>query len=138
MIVLDTNVISEIMLPRPDAGVVAWMNGQPGASLWTTSINIYEIRFGLEQMPVGKKRSALTSFFERWLHEVLQQRVVTFDAEAAGQAATLAAARKLGGRPGDARDTMIAGIALANHATLATRNVKHYADIAKWVVNPWG
>lgn len=138
MIVLDTNAISEIMLPRPDAAVVAWMDRQPRASLWTTSINIYEIHCGLEQMPAGKRRTALTSFFERWVDEVLQQRIVSFDGEAAGQAATLAAARKLSGRPGDARDTMIAGIVLANHATLATRNVKHFEDIAKFVVNPWG
>jgi toxin FitB len=138
MMLLDTNVISEIMLPLPDASVVAWLNRQPAASLWTTSINVYEIRFGLEQMPPGRRRTALTSFFDRWMDEVLQQCVVSFDADAAGQAASLAAARKLSGRPGEARDTMIAGIVLANHATLATRNGKHFEDIAKFVVNPWG
>ncbi|MGB6744589.1 MAG: type II toxin-antitoxin system VapC family toxin [Terracidiphilus sp.] len=137
MIVLDTNVISELMLPRPEAQMVRWMDSQPGPSLWTTSINIYEIRYGLQSMPAGKKRSTLILLFERWLAEVIQQRILSFDAAAAQCAADLATERKVKGRPGDARDTMIAGIVLASHATLATRNVKHFEDIASSVVNPW-
>ncbi len=137
MIVLDTNVISEIMLPRPDKNVTFWLDHQPGPSIWTSSITVYEIRYGLELMPAGSKRSTLTASFERWLTEAIQQRIASFDHAAAQRAAELAAARKVHGRPGDPRDTMIAGIVLANHATLATRNVRHFEDIAKWVVNPW-
>ena len=137
MIVLDTNVISEIMLPRPAVQVFHWMDRQPVPSLWTTSINIYEIRYGLQSMPEEKKRTVLMVLFERWLAEVIQQRILSFDAIAAQCAADLATERKTKGRPGDPRDTMIAGIVLASHAKLATRNVKHFEEIASSLVNPW-
>jgi hypothetical protein len=137
MIVLDTNVISEIMLSAPDPRVLRWVDQQPPQSIWITSINLYEIRYGLQSTPAGKKRTALVSLLERWLVEVVQHRIANFDAAAARQSADLAAALKLKGRPRDPRDTMIAGIVLASRATLATRNVKHFDDIAKSVVNPW-
>ena len=76
--------------------------------------------------------------FENWLNQVVQQRVLPYDEQAARAAAVLAAERRRNGRPGELRDTMIAGIVLASHATLATRNVRHFDDIAKSVVNPWG
>ena len=137
MIVLDTNVISEIMLPRPEPQVLHWLDRQPGSSIWTTSVNLFEIRSGLQLMPLGKKRTALMDLFERWLAEVAKGRIVFFDEAAARRAADINALRKEAGRPGDSRDTMIAGIVLANHATLATRNVKHFDDIAASVINPW-
>lgn len=137
MIVLDTNVISELMVPNPSIQVLRWMDRQPVPSIWIASVNVYEIRSGLLCMPVGKRRSALSAAFERWLDEVVQQRVLSFDEAAAEHGAELVAERKKKGRTGDTRDTMIAGIVLANHATLATRNVKHFEDIAKSVVNPW-
>ncbi len=126
------------MLPAPDIDFMRWINSQPNSSIWTTSINIYEIRAGLKSMPVGRKRAALAAFFDRWVAEVLQERIANFDEAAAECAADLAAARKAKGNPGEARDTMIAGIVLANRAKLATRNVKHFADITGSVVNPWG
>jgi len=137
MIVLDTNVISEIMLPAPNPQVLRWVDQQPPRSIWITTVTLYEIRFGLQSMPAGKKQAALSTLLERWLVEVVQNRIAGFDEAAARQAATLGAALKLRGRPRDPRDTMIAGIVLASHATLATRNVKHFEDIAKSVVNPW-
>jgi predicted nucleic acid-binding protein len=138
MIILDTNVVSEIMLPRPDERVTRWLDLQPRSSIWTTTVTVFEIRFGLETMPVGKRRTALTASFERWLGEIVQQRIANYDETAARRAAELAAERQRRGRPGELRDTMIAGVVLANHATLATRNVKHFEDIAKSVLNPWG
>jgi hypothetical protein len=123
MIILDTNVISEIMLPRPDIQVLSWLDRHPDTSIWTSSVNIFEIRYGLQSMPEGKKRSALLDLFERWLSEVVQGRIASFDE---------AAARRV-----DTRDTMIAGIVLASHAKLATRNVKHFEEIAPSLVNPW-
>jgi predicted nucleic acid-binding protein len=137
MVLLDTNVISEIMLPAPDPRVLRWLDQQPPQSIWITTVNLYEIRYGLQSMPAGKRQTALLAMLERWLAEVVQHRIASFDEAAARQAADLAAALKLKGRPRDARDTMIAGIVLASHATLATRNVKHFDDIAKSVVNPW-
>jgi predicted nucleic acid-binding protein len=137
MILLDTNAIAEFMRPAPDVDYMRWINRQPNSSIWTTSISIYEIRAGLKSMPVGRKRSTLTAFFDRWIAEVLQGRIANFDEAAAECAADLFAARKAKGVPREARDTMIAGIVLASHATLATRNVKHFVDIAASVVNPW-
>jgi len=137
MIVLDTNVISEIMFPAPHPRVLRWVDQQAPQSIWITTVNLYEIRYGLQSMPAGKKQEALSMLLERWLSEVVQHRVASFDEAAARQAADLAAALKLKGRPRDPRDTMIAGIVLSSHATLATRNVKHFDDIAKFVVNPW-
>ena len=137
MVLLDTNVISEIMLPAPDPRVLQWVDQQPPHSIWLTSVNLYEIRYGLQSMPAGKRQAALLALLERWLAEVVEHRIANFDQAAARQAANLAAARKSKGRPRDPRDSMIAGIVLASRATLATRNVKHFEDIAKSVVNPW-
>ncbi len=137
MIILDTNVVSEIMLSQPDERVLRWLDQQPRTSIWTTSVTVFEIRFGLETMSAGKRRTALMGSFERWLDEVVQRRIATYDETAARRAAELAAERQRRGRPGDLRDTMIAGIVLASHATLATRNVKHFEEIAKSLVNPW-
>ena len=136
MIILDTNVISAFMRESQEVEVVRWLDGQPRSSVWTTSITVFESRSGLLLMPAGR-RAALTLAFERLLNEMIQGRIVAFDLAAAQQAAELEAAGLSQGRPRDPRDTMIAGIVLANHATLATRNVKHFEDIAKWVVNPW-
>ena len=137
MIILDTNVVSEIMLPKPDRRIPHWLDQQPRTSIWTTSVTIFEIRFGLETMPLGERRAALMDSFERWLNEVMQQRIASYDQTAARRSAELAAERRRRGRPGELRDTMIAGIVLASHATLATRNVKHFEEIASSLVNPW-
>jgi|SRR5215472_3783958 len=136
MIILDTNVISELMLQSPEPCVVAWLDVQPRTSIWTTSVTLLEIRFGLLSMPVGKRQKLLLQAFDAFLDSI-SQRVVPFDAVAAQQASDLMASRHRRGRPGDLRDTMIAGIVLANHATLATRNTSHFEDIAASVVNPW-
>jgi toxin FitB len=137
MTILDTNVLSEFMREKPDATVVHWLDRQPRNSVWTTAINVYESRSGLLNMPDGRRRIALIAHLERLLAESLQGRVINFDLDAAEHAAELTAAGRKAGRPREPRDTMIAGIVLANHATLATRNVKHFEDIAKWVINPW-
>ncbi|MGA2652292.1 MAG: type II toxin-antitoxin system VapC family toxin [Terracidiphilus sp.] len=137
MILLDTNVISEFMGPAPGQQVAQWLDLQPRSSIWTTSINVYEIRSGLLAMQPGKRRGALEVRFEQLLESALQGRVLHFDSDSALRAAELCADRRRRGRPVDARDTMIAGIVLASRATLATRNVKHFEDIKGSVVNPW-
>jgi toxin FitB len=134
--ILDTNVLSALMQQSPDLKVVAWLDQQPRTSIWTTSITVLEVRFGLQIMAAGKRRSALVQAFEGLLDKI-SQRVASFDADAAQQTAALIAARQQRGRPGDLRDTMIAGIVLAHHATLATRNRAHFADISVPIMNPW-
>jgi predicted nucleic acid-binding protein len=136
MVILDTNVLSALMRQVPDRTVVAWLDKQPRTSVWTSSITVLEVRFGLRIMATGKRRSLLTQAFEHLL-ETIGRRVVPFDAEAAQQAGDLMASRHKKGRPADLRDTMIAGIALAHHAALATRNTRHFEDLAIPLINPW-
>jgi hypothetical protein len=136
MIVLDTNVVSELMLRVPNARVVGWLDRQPRPSVWTTAVTVFEVRFGLQIMASGERRTALSRRFEEFLAGMKHQ-VIAFDTEAAEQASVLLAARKLQGRPRDLRDTMIAGIVLARHAALATRNAAHFDDISAPLVDPW-
>ncbi len=136
MIVLDSNVLSELMRPSPAPRAIAWLDRQPPASIWTTSVTVFEIRFGLHLMPAGKRRTLYSEGFEKLL-EGLDHRIAPFDTEAAEQASTLMASRKIQGRARDLRDTMIAGIVLSRHATLATRNISHFADIPAPLIDPW-
>jgi predicted nucleic acid-binding protein len=137
MIVLDTNVISALMRKEPDMPVVTWLDAQPAASVWITAITVMEIRFGLQTMPKGRRQDALLKSFELMLKNMIEGRIASFDAEAGIHAAELMAQRKRAGRPAEVRDTMIAGIVLANRATLATRNTPHFRDLPLTVVNPW-
>ena len=136
MIILDTNVLSALMRPVPESQVVTWLDGQPPTSVWTTSVTVLEVRFGMQILAAGKRRTLLTEAFQKLL-EKIGQRVLTFDVVAAQQATDLMAARHKKGRPVDLRDTMIAGIALAQHATLATRNTVYFEDTSIPLVNPW-
>lgn len=137
MIVLDTNVLSALMRREPDQRVVGWLDAQPRTSVWLTSVTVLEIRYGLQILPLGKRRSLLIKSFETLLTGQLSGRVAPFDAAAAQRAADLMAARRQKGRPGDLRDTMIAGIVLTSHATLATRNIAHFEDLSVPLANPW-
>jgi len=136
MIILDTNVISALMRDLPDPSVESWLDRQPHSSIWTTSISVLEIETGLQTMPAGKRRSSLSEDFDRLLGRI-DHRIAAFDEPAARLAAELTGLREKKGRVVEIRDTMIAGIVLAHHATLATRNVAHFADMSAKVVNPW-
>ena len=136
MIILDTNVLSALMRNVPDVQVVAWLDRQPQVSIWTTAVTVFEMQLGLQIMATGNKKLVLSEEFDRLLAQI-DHRIAAFDEEAGRQAANLTAARRAKGRVGDLRDTMIAGIVLAHHASLATRNVSHFSDISASVVNPW-
>jgi toxin FitB len=140
VIILDTNVLFALMRDAPDRSVASWMDRQPQSSIWTNAITILEIQTGLQIMPAGKKRVSLSEDFERMLDRI-DHRIVAFDEPAARFAAELTGLRQKKGRVGELRDTlrdtMIAGIVLSHHASLATRNVTHFADISATVVNPW-
>jgi toxin FitB len=137
VIILDTNVLSALMRTAPETSVVAWLDRQPAESVWITSITVFEARLGLALLARGRRRRALETAFTRLLEDDLENRVLDFDVAAASSAASLAAERRKAGRPADMRDTQIAGIALARRATLATRNVRHFADLKVLVVDPW-
>ena len=137
MIVLDTNVLSALMQQQPDARVVAWLDRQSAESVWISSITLFEARYGLALLASGKRKKLLLERFDQFLEGDLENRVLQFDHIAATHAAQLAAQRKARGRPVDMRDTFIAGIAVARHATVATRNTRHFDDLPVPVVNPW-
>ena len=137
MIILDTNVLSALMLSEPDIIVSSWLDRQARTSVWTTSVTILEIRYGLAMMLAGRRRTDRHALFQRVVEEKLEHRVLAFDQAAAEEAAVLMVSRRRNGRVRDLRDTMIAGIAMAQRATLATRNVRHFDDIGVPVVDPW-
>lgn len=137
MIILDTNVLSALMRTAPDPAVVAWLDRQPAESVWITSITVFEARLGLALLPDGRRRRALEAAFSRLVEDDLENRVLDFDTAAATSAASLAAERQRAGHPADMRDAQIAGIVSARRATLATRNVRHFADLKVPVVDPW-
>ena len=137
MIILDTNVLSTLMNSRPDVAVVAWLDRQPTESIWITSITVFESRLGLALLPGGRRRQLLEAAFEQIVAVDLDDRVLDFERGAAAAAAALAAYRQRAGKPVDMRDTQIAGIAVSRRATLATRNVRHFADLQVPVVDPW-
>ena len=137
MIVLDTNVLSALMRREPDPAVAAWIDRQPASSIWTTSITLFEVQFGLERMPRGRRREALRQAFELVVVEDLAGRVLDFDPGAAAAAASIASALAARGRPIDVRDVQIAGIVSAARGRLATRNGRHFEGAELDVVDPW-
>jgi len=137
LILLDTNVISALMQREPDAAVVQWLDSQPPESIWTTSITVFEIRFGLELLASGRRRTALEQAFNDMLEADFENRVVAFDEAAAQAAGEIAAQRRRTGRSVEIRDVQIAGIAAARKAAVATRNVRHFAGLGVELIDPW-
>jgi predicted nucleic acid-binding protein len=137
VIVLDTNVVSALMRDEPDPAVVAWLDGLPPESVWTTSITVFEVRLGLEVLAAGKRRRQLEDAFLKVLEEDLQDRVLSFDQSAAQAAGRIAAERRHAGRTIAIRDVQIAGIVNVRKATLATRNTRHFEGCGLVLVNPW-
>lgn len=137
MIILDTNVLSALMLKVPDQSVVSWLDSKPAESVWTTSISVFEVRFGLAIMSDGRKKRGLTRAFDAMLDEELVGRVLDFDRPSAEETASLLARRRRTGRTMEVRDAMIAGVALSRKASLATRNSRHFADTGMELIDPW-
>jgi predicted nucleic acid-binding protein len=125
------------MRESPEMPVAAWLNRQPTESVWTTSVTLYELRFGIEILATGRRRRALESALRRLSEEVLEGRVLPFDTAAADMAGSLAAEQRKAGRPVEIRDVQIAGITAARKGTLATRNIRHFRDAGLMVVDPW-
>jgi toxin FitB len=137
MIVVDTNVLSAMMRVADEAAVERWFDAQPPDAIWTTTITIFEIRFGLALLAPGRRRDLLDDAFNSAIDDILDGRVLPFDRTAAETAATLAARQRQIGRPVEIRDVQIAGIAAARKATLATRNTRHFENLGITLVDPW-
>jgi predicted nucleic acid-binding protein len=137
MIVLDTNVISELMKVEPAPQVIRWLDAQAAGSVWTTSVTVFEISFGLQSLPAGKRKRSLQEAFDAMLAEELEYHVLDFDLAAAYRSGEISA-KLLGlGRNVEVRDVQIAGIISIRHGLLATRNLKHFQDTGISLINPW-
>ena len=139
MIILDTNVISELMLELPAAPVAGWWSTQPLADLYFTTVAEGELRYGAAKLPVGRRRSLLFQSIDLVLINFLPGRILPFERVAAQEYATIMAHRRSIGRPmeGHELDCQIAAIAQVYGATIATRNVRDFADCGVTVINPW-
>lgn len=137
MIVLDTNVLSEALRPKPSAKVLDWMRSQPIPTLFTTTITEAELYYGLALLPKGKRQRSLESIVEAIFTQDLAGRVLPFDSSAAREYADIAATRRLAGRPISEADARIAAIVRSCRASLATRNMADFADCGLKVIDPW-
>lgn len=137
MIVVDTNVLSELMRPEPDLQIVKWLAQFPSASLFTTAVTQSELLYGLELLPPGKRRNLLATAVEETFTEDFSNRILPFDSDAAQLFAVIAASRRRSGRPISQQDCQIAAIARSRSASLATRNVRDFENCGIPVVNPW-
>jgi predicted nucleic acid-binding protein len=137
MIILDTNVLSELMRPKPSENVIAWIARQPEAELFTTSITEAEIFHGIEVLPKGKRREHLTTAAEAVFTEDFSGRVYSFDSAAARAFSKIASSRRSDGRPITQSDAQIAAIAKTRRAKVASRDVKGFEQCGVDVVDPW-
>jgi predicted nucleic acid-binding protein len=137
MIILDTNVLSEALKPSPSAKVLEWLAAQSGAQLFTTAITEAEILHGLELLPKGRRRNALSAAVDAMFEEDFGGRILPFDSAAARLFPRIAAARRSLGRPITQFDAQIAAIARARQAMLATRNSQDFQRCGIAVVDPW-
>jgi toxin FitB len=137
MHLLDTNVLSELVRPEPDQSVLRWVDGLPGAELWTCSVVIAELLSGIERMPDGKKSRGLRAEVEEMITFDFRGQILLFDVEAARRYSQILAARSKMGRPIHEMDAQIAAIAAVHGAKLVTRNVRDFDHCGIKVVNPW-
>jgi toxin FitB len=137
VIVLDTNVLSELMRSQPAAAVFARVAAQPRAELYTTSVSKAEILYGIAALPDGRRRAALAVAAEGMFTHDFAGRVLPFDEEAAVHYAEIVAARRREGRPIEAFDAQIAATARVAGAELATRDVGDFAGCGLTLVSPW-
>jgi len=137
MIIVDTNVLSEVMRERPEPRVVSWLDHAPKSEVFTTAVTKAEILYGIAIAPEGRKRTRLAVAADRVFKGTLAGRVLPFDDEAAEHYAHIASARRAQGRRMEQPDAQIAAIARLHNATLATRNTGDFEDCGIRVVNPW-
>lgn len=137
MIVLDTNVISELMRAEPHPKVLAWVAAQPRALLYTTRINQAEVLYGIAALPEGRRRAALAAAAETMFDEDLPGRILPFGAAAAARYAAVVVARRRAGKPIEGFDALIAATALAADASVATRDTAGFADCGLTLIDPW-
>lgn len=137
MIVLDTNVISEIMSRQPADAVLRWLDVQPTEILYISSISIAEISYGLNALPAGRRRQDLQGRFDRFVAIGFSNRILPFGEDAAHAYGEIMGHRRRRGRPMSALDGQIAAIARVQGFAVATRNVDDFEECGLEIVNPF-
>jgi len=137
MIILDTNVVSELLRPVPSPAVEAWLAVQDGTTVFFTAIGEAELRLGVAILPAGRRRTRLAEAIDAMLEEDFRDRILPFDTVTAQAYAAIAATRRAAGRPISQFDCQIAAIARIRQAVLATRNTADYEDCGIELINPW-
>ena len=136
MVVIDTNIVSELMRAEPSAEVLAWMDERPPRELFVTAVTETEVRTGIALLPEGRRRRGLAGACERAFNSLFAGRVLPFDSDAARAYAEIAAARRVLGRPVSKADGQIAAIARARGMAVATRNVRDFEGIEIEIIDP--
>lgn len=137
MIILDTNVVSELMKPQPNAAVLRWLAGQSRDNLCTTSITKAEILYGIVRLPDGRRKADLAAAVQRMFRDDFPDPTLAFDDAATPYYAEILGARRRAGRPMTTLDAQIAAIAAANNAAIATRNTSDFDGCGVEVMDPW-
>ena len=137
MIILDTNVVSELTRPAPGSAVVGWVRRQAATNLFLTAVTEAELRYGVEILPAGRRRNAILTEVEGVIGEDFAGRILPFDTDAARSYALIVAARRAAGAPISQSDAQIAAIARSRGATVATRDAGGFSGCGIEVINPW-
>ena len=137
MILLDTNVVSEMMKPEPAPRVMQWLRGFDPEAVFTSTITAAELLAGVQIMPDGKRRRGIVEGTHHMLNVIFAERMLPFDLPAAEHYAILYAHRRQIGARIEPMDGQIAAIARANGMALATRNVKHFRECGVEIIDPW-
>jgi hypothetical protein len=137
VIVLDTNVVSELMRPRANLDVVTWVDQQPADEVFLTAVTTAELRYGLARLPDGRRKSDLADRVQRTIDEDFPDRVLPFDDDAAVHYADIVVDREQQGMAISMADAQIAAICRSYSCDLVTRNTKDFAAINITLVNPW-
>ncbi len=136
MIVLDTNVVSEAMKPKPDPAVLAWLNDQAAETLYISSVTVAELLFGIKSLPAGKRKDMLNQALDG-LMQLFRSRVLSFDIDAARRYADLAVEAKTSGQGFPTPDGYIAAIAASREFSVASRDTAPFEAARVPVINPW-
>lgn len=136
MIVLDGNVLSELMRAEPARTVVAWIHAQQAAALYTTAVSVAEIRYGIQRLPAGRRRTLVRTAADE-VFDAFADQVLPFDADSARHYADIVVERERAGTPIRGFDAQIAATCRNHQAALATRNTDDFSGLGLDLLNPW-
>jgi predicted nucleic acid-binding protein len=136
MIIIDTNVVSELMRPEPDPGVASWVRARDRRELRMTAISLAEVRYGIARLPDGRRKQVLLGAADE-IFSAFADQILPVDAAAAEHYAVIASSRERAGKPIPGFDALIAAVCRSQGATLATRNVSDFDGTGIEIINPW-